>query len=157
IAGDADAAPDLAALLDDSDREIRRKAAELLFALRRPETAAALTLALGRDEDVTVRRWCALALTRIGQTAPLATDLLADADAAWRRRAALALAEAGDAHAGPVLVDYWQHGGRDDHDRALEILAAIGHIRFKDAVWPLVQALGDVRLRPYIAEALAAI
>jgi hypothetical protein len=157
IAGDADAALDLAGLLDDSDREIRRKAAELLFQLRRPETVSALTLALGRDEDPVVRRFAALALTRLGEAAPLATELLTDPDVAWRRRAALALGEAGDAHAGPLLVEWWQHGGKDDHARAVEILGALGRIRFKDSVWTLVHSLGDVRLRPRIAETLATI
>ena len=51
VAGDGDAARDIAGLLDDADPAIRRKAAELLFELRRPETAPALRLALGRDED----------------------------------------------------------------------------------------------------------
>ena len=51
ISGDADAAPELAELLDDADVAIRRKAAELLFELRRPETAPALRLALTRDEE----------------------------------------------------------------------------------------------------------
>jgi arylsulfatase A-like enzyme len=157
IAGDADAALDLAGLLDDSDREIRRKAAELLYRLRRPETLSALTLALGRDEDPVVRRFSALALTRLGEAAPLATELLSDPDVAWRRRAALALGEAGDPHAGPILVEWWQHGGKDDHDRALEILGALGRIRDKDSVWILVHSLGDVRLRPRIAETLATI
>ncbi|HEV8247683.1 MAG TPA: sulfatase, partial [Polyangiaceae bacterium] len=48
LAGDGDAAEELASLLDDADLAIRRKAAELLFELRRPEAAAALRLALGR-------------------------------------------------------------------------------------------------------------
>jgi hypothetical protein len=157
IAGDGDAATDLASLLDDSDREIRRKSAELLFELRRPESLEALALALGRDEDPVVRRFAALALTRMGRTAPLAFEVLSDPDPTWRRRAALALGDAGDAHAGPVLIEWWQHGGRDDHERALAILGALAHIRFKDAVWPLVHSLDDVRLRPRIAEVLAAI
>ncbi len=157
IAGDADAAPDLADLLDDSDREIRRKSAELLFQLRREEATEALTLSLERDEDPIVKRFSALALTRMGRTAPLAFELLSDPDVVWRRRAALALGEAGDAHAGPTLIDWWQHGGKDDHERALDILAAFARLRSKDAVWPLVHSLDDVRLRPRIAEVLAAI
>lgn len=157
IAGDADAALDLAALLDDADRDIRRKSAELLFKLARPESVPPLRLALGRDEDPLVRRWCALALTRLGQTAPLVTDLLADPELGWRRWAALALAESGDAHGEALLIDWWQHGGREDYDRAISLLGAFAKIRSKDAVWPLVQSLGGVRLRPRIAEALAAI
>ena len=75
----------------------------------------------------------------------------------WRRSAALALAESGDAHGEAVLVEWWQHGGHDDYDRALELLAALAKIRSKDAVWPLVQSLSNVRLRPRLAQTLAAI
>jgi hypothetical protein len=157
MAGDADAAPDLAALLDDADHDIRRKAAALLFALHRPDTLPALRLALGRDEDADVRKWCALALTRLGQTAPLVTDLYQGQDVRFRRFAALALAESGDARGEAVLIDWWQHGAPDDYERALELLAAFAKIRAKDAVWPLVQSLKNVRLRPRIAETLAAI
>ena len=52
MAGDADVAGDLATLLDDSDRDIRRKAAELLFKLRRPESVPALRLAIGRATKI---------------------------------------------------------------------------------------------------------
>ncbi len=71
IAGDADAAVEVAALLDDADVAIRRKAGEVLFDLRRPEAAPSLRLALVRDEDDEVRRWAALSLTRLGEGAPL--------------------------------------------------------------------------------------
>ncbi len=157
LAGDADAAPDLAPLLDDADPEIREKSAELLFKLRRPESAPALRLALARDEDVTVRRWCALALTRLGEGAPLALDVFQDSDLSWRRRAALALSDAGDGRGQAVLVDWWQHGGADDYEQALDLLSAFAKIRAKDAVWVLVHSLGNVRLRPRIASTLAAI
>jgi glucan phosphoethanolaminetransferase (alkaline phosphatase superfamily) len=157
IGGDADAAADVAALLDDADREIRRKAAEVLFELRQPSTAPALRLALSRDEDVGVRRWSALALTRLGEGAPLALDLLADGDRKWRRLAALAFAETGDDRGEALLVDWWMHGAVDEHQRALELLQAFAKLRSKNAVWPLVQSLDRVRLRPQIAEALAAI
>ena len=39
--------------------------------------------AMGREEDETVRRWCALALTRLGQGAPLTLDLVAGEDLSW--------------------------------------------------------------------------
>ena len=156
-AGDGDAAGDIAALLDDADRNIRRKAAELLFALRREETAPALRLALQRDEDPDVRRWCALALTRLGQGAPLAYELARSDDVTWRRLAALALAEAGDPRGADDLVRWWQDAQARDYGRSLELLDALAKIRARDAVWPLVQSLHDVRLRPHIARALAAI
>ena len=66
LAGDGEAAREIAALLDDSDVTFRRKAAELLFDLKRKEAAPELRLALSRDEDDIVRRFSALALTRLG-------------------------------------------------------------------------------------------
>lgn len=157
IAGDADAAPDLAALLDDADPAIRRKATELLFELHRSETLPALRLVLSRDEDPVVKRFAALALSRMGETVPLTLDLLKDPDLTVRRLAALALAENGDSRGEAILVDHWLHGGPEDHGRALDLLGAFAKIRSRDAVWPLMKSLGDVRLRPAIARTLAAI
>ncbi len=157
VSGDGDAAEDVAALLDDADRAIRRKAAAVLFDLRRESTASALRLALSRDEDETVRRWCALALTRMGQGAPLATEILESGDLQWRRLAALSLAESGDPSGEQLLVAWWQDGKARDYSRSRELLAAFSRVRTEEAVWPLVQSLDDVRLRPYIAASLAAI
>ncbi|HOU94268.1 MAG TPA: hypothetical protein PLU22_24625, partial [Polyangiaceae bacterium] len=157
IAGDGDAAGEIAALLEDADRDIRRQAAKVLFTLRRPETAPSLRLALSRDEDLTVRRWCALTLTRLGQGAPLVSELLEDPDLSWRRLAALALAESGDRRGEALLVAWWSDAAARDHQRSRELLAAFAALRSEDAVWPLCLALGDVRLRPYIAETLSAI
>jgi arylsulfatase A-like enzyme len=167
MAGDGDAAPDVAALLDDADVVIRRKAAEILFELKRPETAASLRLALLRDEDDEVRRWSALALTRLGEGAPRTRELLEDRDVTWRRLAALALAESGDDRGEAILIAWWREAfdpkdRRPDRaalpfERAREIAAALAHIRSKDAVPALIEGLKDVRLRPHLAEALAAI
>ncbi|MEZ4233716.1 MAG: sulfatase-like hydrolase/transferase [Polyangiaceae bacterium] len=157
ISGDGDAAPEIAALLDDADVEIRRKAAEILFELGRPETASSLELALRRDEDEQVKRWSALALTRLGRGAPLTFELVKSSELSWRRLAALALAESGDKRGEAVLIAWWKDRKSRDFARSQEILAALGQLRSEDAVWPLVQALDDVRLRPYIAQALAEI
>ena len=179
LAGDADAAEDVAALLDDADVTIRRKAAEVLFDLRRKETAAPLRLALVRDEDDEARRWCALALTRLGEGAPLTRELVTDRDIRWRRLAALALAESGDDRGEDTLIAWWREGypARKKSDgprrprtgepgeaprpfsfeRAREITEALARIRSKAAVMPLIDALDDVRLRPHLARALAAI
>lgn len=157
VAGDGDAALEIAALLDDADLRIRRKAAELLFELGRPETAEALRLGLSRADDEEVRRWCALALTRLGDGAPLAFDLHKSGDQRWKRLAALALAESGDHRGAATLVLWWRDAAARDYHRSRQILSALGKTRSKDAVWPLVQSLGDVRLRPYIAQTLAAI
>jgi hypothetical protein len=157
ISGEGDAAEEIASLLDDADRAIRRKAAELLFRLKRRETAPALRLALGREEDVETRRWVALALTRLEQGAPLVYELERSEDLRWSRLAALALAEAGDARGQATLVKWWGEGAASDFDLARELLDAFAKIRSKQAVWTLAQSLGDVRLRPHIARTLAAI
>ena len=176
LAGDGDAAADVAALLDDADVAIRRKAAEVLFELGRGDAAAALRLALVRDEDDEVRRWAALGLTRVGEGAPRVRDLLADPEPRWRRLAALALAEAGDDRGVDVLVAWWREAypskpepTRDNpypkapkpvpiaFERAREIAGALGKIKAKGAVVPLLAALDDVRLRPHVARALSAI
>jgi hypothetical protein len=156
LAGDGEAAHEIAALLDDSDVGFRREAAEVLFDLKRKEAAPELRLALSRDEDDVVRRYCALGLTRLGEGAPRTVELLDDPDPSWRRLAALALAENGDARAGPVLVAWWQTEV-PAFARAREVLAAFAQIRSKEAAPALIRSLDDVRLRPYVAEALAAI
>jgi arylsulfatase A-like enzyme/HEAT repeat protein len=157
LAGDGEAAPEVAELLDDADVSVRRKAAEVLFELRQPTTAAALRLALGREEDAQAKAWAALALTRLGQGAPLVAELLEGSDLKFRRLAALALGEAGDRRGEAVLIEWWSQPESRDFERARQILAVFGELKPKNAVWPLVQALGDVRLRPYIAKTLAAI
>lgn len=157
ISGDADAAPELSELLDDADPAIRRKAAELLFELARPETSGSLRLSLARDEDVVVRRWAALALTRLGEGAPLVYELVADGPQPFRRLAALALAETGDARGERELIAWWAKADERDFDRSRQLLRALARIRSKDAVGPLVRSLSDVRLRPDIARTLATI
>ncbi|HHH28357.1 MAG TPA: hypothetical protein ENK57_08440, partial [Polyangiaceae bacterium] len=166
IAGDVEAAADVAGLLDDADVRIRRKAAEVLFELRRDEVAPHLRHALGREEDEEARRWIALALTRQGQGASLTYDLLEDDELRWRRLAALVLAESGDARGERILLSWWRRAYPDDprdaeetipFERAREIARAFARIKSEDAVGPLIWALRDVRLRRYVAEALAAI
>ncbi len=172
LAGDGDAAVDVAALLDDADVTIRRKAAEVLFELGRAEAAAPLRLSLVRDEDEEVKRWCALGLTRLGEGAPKTRDLLEDRDPRFRRLAALALAEAGDDAGVDTLISWWREAypAREKDapappkpkivlpfERAKEIALALGKVRSKAAVGPLIAALDDLRLRPTLAKALAAI
>ncbi|MDX2052085.1 MAG: sulfatase-like hydrolase/transferase [Polyangiaceae bacterium] len=157
MSGDGDVALDVAALLDDSDGAIRAKAAEELFDLRRPETAPALRLALRRDEAPEVKRWAALALTRFGEGAPLTIELLQDPERKWRRLSALTLAEDGNDSGKTELLGWWNDPSARDFERSKQILKAIGRIRDKGAVYALTRALGDVRLRPEIANALAAI
>jgi arylsulfatase A-like enzyme len=156
LAGDGEAVREIAALLDDTDVAFRRKAGEVLFDLKRKEGAPELRLALSRDEDDVVRRWCALSLTRLGEGAPRTIDLLDDPDVTWRRLAALALAENGDGRGASILVSWWQTEP-PPYQRARDVLAALALIRAKDAAPVLIRSLDDVRLRPYVADTLAAI
>ena len=157
LAGDGEAAPEVAELLDDAELDVRRKAAEVLFELRQPGVAPALRLALGREEDAAAKAWEALALTRLGQGAPLVGELVTGPDLHFRRLAALALGESGDKRGEAVLIDWWMHPNDRNFERSREILQVLGELKIKDAVGPLVQSLSDVRLRPHIARALARI
>ncbi len=157
MAGDGDVALDLAALLDDADSGIRAKAAEELFGLRRVETAPALRLALRRDENESVKRWAAVALTRLGEGAPLTFELLQDRDPQWRRVSALALAEDGNPAGQAELIAWWLDSESRDFERSRLILKALARVRAKDAVYPLTRSLGDVRLRAEIARTLTSI
>jgi arylsulfatase A-like enzyme len=155
--GDGDAAEEIASMLEDADAAIRRKAAELLFELRRKETIPALRLALGRAEDEDVRRYAALALTRLGEGAPLTVELLKSPSPEFRRLAALALGESGDKRGEELLIAWWRDAPARDFQRSRELLEVLGALRSKDAVVPLMQSLSDVRLRPYIAQTLGKI
>jgi arylsulfatase A-like enzyme len=129
IAGDADAAPEVAELLDDVDPEIRRKAARVLFDLKSVGVAANLRLALARDEDEEVRRWAALTLTRLGEGAPLVLELLRDPNLELRRLAALALGESGDRRAEAELIAWWRDRNQLEFSRAREVLGAFSAMR----------------------------
>jgi arylsulfatase A-like enzyme len=155
MAGDVDAVVEVSGLLDDADVAVRRKAAEVLFRSRRPETAPALELAVQRDEDVEVRSFAALALERLGQGAALTAELLRSDDVRWRRLAALALAEQGNPRGVDELVSWWRHPAERDHQTSLEILEALARVKAEDATSALLGSLADVRLRPFIAQALA--
>lgn len=168
IAGDAEAAADVAALLDDADVEIRRRAAEVLFDLRVETVSRHLQRSLQTDEDATVKRWAAVALTRLGQGAPLTLDLVERGDLPWRRLAALSLAEAGDDRGEKLLIAWWAEAfpeggaGREPRaglafERARDIALALGNVKSRASVGVLARGLGDVRLRSHVAKALLAI
>jgi hypothetical protein len=159
---DGDAAVDAAALLDDADVAIRRKAGEVMFLLHAPAVAPQTRRALARDEDAEVRSWCALALVRMGEPPPqLAATSMQSSERAWRRRAALAFASQGDARGAGELAAYWREEappkGGLDVEEAKELLAAMARIRDAEAVPALVASLPFVPLRPFIADALGAI
>ncbi|HEX3772369.1 MAG TPA: sulfatase-like hydrolase/transferase [Polyangiaceae bacterium] len=183
LQGEVEAATDVAALLDDADLTIRRKAAEVTFDLHAPATAPEAKRALAHDEDDEVRRWAALALARMGAGAadagaseapplsPLVEALLHDPSRDWRRAAALALGERGEARACDEIAAWWTDATASfqrnengepprvaiDLPRARELLAATAKARCRAAVPALVRALADVRARPYVADALGAL
>jgi arylsulfatase A-like enzyme len=172
LQGDRDAAEDVAPLLDDARVSIRRLAARCAFRLRAPDMAPQLRRAMEKDDDAEVRRWSALALARLGEPAPLVESLL-DPTAATDERtaAALALAEHGDGRGEAALVARWSAAfapaagegtspraeGAGELDEARDLLAALAKLRARAAVPALVRSLDDVRLRPHVVTALAAI
>jgi hypothetical protein len=171
--GDVDAALDVASLLDDADVTMRRKAAQVSFELHAPDALPGVRRACAKDEDAEVRRWSALALVRMGEPiSPIAEGLLHDGQPTWRHPAALAIAERGGAGACDELAAWWSEvtppagASRPDgetlqlsmdlsHARQLLDATVRGHCRA--AVGPLIRALGDVRARPYVADALGAL
>jgi hypothetical protein len=167
--GEIDSAADVASLLDDADVAIRRKAAEVCFGLRSPETAPKLRRALDRDEDLDVRRWAALALVRLGDPIAPLVDTMAHGAGDWRRRASLVLAERGDERVCDEIAAWWTailpspgeakaegEPGRLAMDlvHVEELLDATRKARCTSAVPALVSALEDVRARPYVADVL---
>jgi arylsulfatase A-like enzyme len=159
IAGDADAAQDVTALLDDASPAIRAEAARVSFDLHAPGTLAQVKRAANDpSQEETVRRFAALTLVRLGEQAtPLAEAMLHDPSADWRRRAGLAFAERGDARGAADLRAWWADRGRESYVRATEILAALVKIHDVGSTAMLARSLDDVRMRPYVADALAAI
>lgn len=174
LAGDVDAALEVAGLLDDADVAVRRKAAEVLFELAAgpvtasnlrqaparsilDDVATPLRLALQRDEDYEVRAYSALALTRLGEGAALTRELLESEEVHWRRRAALALAATGDRRGMQELLGWWLDKTPKPFEVSAQLVAAFARGKVKDAVWALTQALSEVRLRPLIVAALGEI
>jgi hypothetical protein len=174
VIGDADAAIDVATLLDDADVGIRRKAAEVLYALHARAAVPALKRAAARDEDDAVRRWATLALVRAGEPVGIPAEaMLTVASRDWRRRAALALGERGETRACDALSSWWDEvapaaGQAREPDgepaqialdltHAQELLGATVKARCRASVPALLRALQDVRARPYVADALGAI
>jgi arylsulfatase A-like enzyme len=171
LQGDHDAAEDVATLFDDARVDIRREAARCAFRLKAPVMAPQLRRALAKDEDAEVRKWSGLALLRLGAgegsdgPAPdaRAEGLLRDPNARIRVAAALALAEQGDPRGESELVARWETtfvpGSREpgELDEARELLAALAKLRARSATLPLVRLLEDVRLRPFVVDALGEI
>ncbi len=162
--GDADAALEIAPLLDDVRLDLRRAAARAIYDLRVIDTAPFAERAMSRgdgdgdgDGDEEVKRWTALALVRMTAPASVAAPGVAAAAFApppaaraiaeallgeheshsdWRFRAALALAEAGDGRGSDVLVGKL--------GASAEAGAGKGDLSFSDER-ALVRVLGKLR------------
>lgn len=174
FAGDATAAPEVAMLLDDVDVAYRRRAAEVLARLARPETEPSIKRALGHETDVQVRRWLAIARLRVATTILPASEIGAAAKAleesgARGDFAALALSEGiarKTANVGPETrfaafdrLVAWLPTAKTDGELARAIIAVLPQVRpdglaAKRATPALLDALDDVRLRVVAAEAL---
>jgi len=84
--------------------------------------AAEIRLALVRDEDDEVKRWCALSLTRLGEGAPRTRDLLEDPDPRWRRLAAWVTEQMLKSNGADVLIAWLPHA-RQEQIRRLQSCA----------------------------------
>ncbi len=167
LAGDADAAIDIGALLAEKEVTIRRKAAVALFELGSKDATPALRAALTREQDPETKAYIALALVRLGEGAPYVFELYDGPDLGLRRLAALALAESGDFRGQNVLLAWWRAAFPDtraalpedamSHARARQVLSAFALRKSKDSVGFLMVGLRDEKLRPYVARALAKI
>jgi hypothetical protein len=156
FAGDAEAAIDVAPLLDDVDVGFRRRAAEALARLGRAETAPHVARALGREQDELTRAWLVIAAVRtarpldklatsdpqaLAALRPIVAELparLGDPRADLANFAALALGEAAQSPQLPF--------GAEVRARAFERLAA----------W-FPQARVDAELARAVIEALIAL
>lgn len=152
LAGDKSVASEVARFLDDADVQIRRKAADVLFEIGSESERRALSLAFSREDDPETRRYLALALTRLGERAPLTLEVLRMPDQRLRRRAALALAAGGDDQGIDILREYWLAPPSEAESR--ELLEVFRRLKSKRMTSALLARLKDVRLRPQIAEVL---
>ncbi len=160
---------EVCASLESADATTRKNAARELFDLRDKGALKALRAAIERENDADVRAALSLALVRLGDGAPLVTELLGDPNSDNARLAALALAESGDNRGGDVLLGFWRAaftrkiGGirRLDKEvmsveRAREVALALGNLGRQEVVGELIVALRDPRLTVAVSRALAA-
>ncbi len=155
--------PRLAAVLKDSNPELRRTAAQALGKIARKEAVPALLAAL-RDPDAGVRRQAAWALGMIGEDAlgrdrsPLA-QLLFDPDPAVREAAATALGLTGDTQAGIELLLERLREPEAPADSKRLAAAALGGMEARSAVTGLTRLLADqdAKVRRWAVAALGEI
>jgi arylsulfatase A-like enzyme len=160
LAGNRDAASEVAELLDDARVDVRRKASKVLLRLRAMESAPALHRASTHDEDLETKSFATLAAVRLSALPKDAAAALLTGPAprenheiaAW---AALVLAEQGDARGERELADFLKE--TSELTLAKEILLGLGKIRSARALPVLLERLSDVRLRPFVATCLGEI
>lgn len=163
LQGDRESAEEVAALLDDARADVRRRAAKCAFRLRAKEIAPQLRRTADNDEDAMTWGWASAALLRVGEETQRTQATLRAADGELRVATALAYAERGDARGEGELTTRWAtafvpgSGAPGEVEEAKDLLAAFAKIRARNAVPLLVQSLPDVRLRPFVVDALSAI
>lgn len=179
LQGDRDAAPEVAALLDDVDVNVRKTAARVLVKLASEETVPQLERVLASSEsDKEVRGLVATALTRATRSihADLPAFAVATPSLDSRRLAAMALAERGNGNRVDVLLDALERDGKAEatsggsgedtgdleEDEAIAIVHALVTLhetspdpaRTAAMSRTLARRLADVRLRPHVVRAL---
>lgn len=178
LQGDREAAEDVLPLFDDVRVSVRRAAAQCAFRLRASEMLPQLRRAMVHDEDPEVRDWSALALARIdeemtdgGEARTKVDDdarikldeLLTNGAEPEKTAAALVFAERGDGRGQAWLLKRWSEAFTPnakipgEFDEARELLGAFAKVHAKAAVPLLISSLEDLRLRPYVIDALVEI
>lgn len=153
--GDRDAARDVAALLDDAKADIRLQAARVLFKLRATDVLPNLERALTTEDRPENRRELVLALARTKlEVSPDLPLILTEGTESQKQRAGWVLAELKDARGEDALVALFRDRKALEFEEQREVTGALAKIRSKKAMPLLLEALGDVRLRPYVALAL---
>jgi len=175
FAGDGEAAIDVAPLLDDVDVSYRRKAAEALARLARPETATHVTHHLARATDPQTLAWLRIARARTDRsnvqagTVGALSVLVGGKDRELARFASLAIGEVlasgrvievskeTNGRAFEVLIA-WLPDARSDAEIARAVMSSLVALRppglEKKATPALLDALDDVRLRVSAADAI---
>jgi arylsulfatase A-like enzyme len=163
--GDAEAAPELATLLQSrASVELRREAARLLVESlpARPDTRPMVVAAMNAGDDGEVRDWAAVAAARLGETAGRARLLAivarpgSEANAELRRYAALWLAEVGDS-AGVMILGEALDACAGKEALCKSIIAVLGKLRDVRAIPALIAHLPDVLTRREVVQALGEI
>jgi hypothetical protein len=154
----------IARLLAEGEASARRRVARRLFDLADRRFLPALRSELPQTSDPAVKALIALALTRLGDGAPIAIDLLEDEDETLRDLAALALLENGVDRGFERLVRRLRAALSNDgkldesvltRDLARAIALALGKTQREEIVGLLVDALEVPALTEAAARGLA--